>query len=194
MEEVREWVRAMAGVVTVASFVGNLHVAYRVWHAQSSYGIAFFPLGLAVLCSNAWMLYGRAAGDSTVMWANACSLALVGFVAMVHRAFARDTGPGGTVVMMLLLVYITVPVTTVEEHGNLAVIFAVACDLQAVARIWRKELLPNAAAWRLSTGVLWTLHGVFSLNVRVFLGNFVGVVVAAAELILAVWYVVVGRR
>ncbi|XP_037528194.1 uncharacterized protein LOC119405428 [Rhipicephalus sanguineus] len=128
----------LAGVVTIACFLGSLSMAYQMCHASNSSGIPFFPLGAAIICVNAWMLYGLAAGDSIVVRVNACSLTLMAV-------------------------------------------------LSPILRILQKIPLPEIAAWTLATCGVWALYGILAWEVWLFLANFIGVVVAAAELILAVW-------
>ncbi|XP_049275362.1 uncharacterized protein LOC125759920 [Rhipicephalus sanguineus] len=187
MKEAQDWVRAIAAVMTIATFVGSLTVADQIWHARSSSGIEYFPLGLGLLCRNTWMLYGYTAGEYTVMCVNACGFALAVFISREHRAFSPDTKHDGTVMLWLVLMNIFFPWSSAVELGKLAVILAVISDLQPVLRICRKAPLPYTAAWTLATSGLWTLYGVLSWNECIFLGHIVGVLVAAAELILAVW-------
>ncbi|KAL1469084.1 hypothetical protein MTO96_004814 [Rhipicephalus appendiculatus] len=163
MEATREWVGTVAGVVTLASFVGGLSLAWRVRRAATSTGIAFAPVAAAAVCCHSWLLYGRAAKEFTVVWVNACGLPLMLINAAVHRAYARDSGPGWLLLAALSALQLTAPMMSVVWTGP----------------------LPELAAWALAACGLWSAYGALGGDVPLCASNLLGALVAAAELTAA---------
>lgn len=182
----REWVGRVAGIVTLASFVGSLSMSWRVWRARNSMGVAFSPLAAAIICLHAWLLYGRAAGDPNVVWVNACGLILMLVNALVHRLYSRDNGPGLALLTTLAALQLVSPVLTVVWLGNVAFVCTLACNAAPIARI-RTVPLPEIAAWTLCACGLWTAYGVLARDMPLFASNLIGAVFAAVELTVAMW-------
>ncbi|XP_075527196.1 uncharacterized protein LOC142559490 [Dermacentor variabilis] len=182
----REWVGRVAGIVTMASFVGSLSMSWRVWHSGNTIGVAFSPLAAAAICLHAWILYGRATGDPNVVWVNTCGLVLMLVNAFVHRLYSRDRGPGVALLATLAAMQIASPAMSVTWLGNLAFVTTVACNAAPVARI-RTVPLPEIAAWTLSACGLWTAYGALARDAPLFASNLVGTVFAAVELGVAAW-------
>ncbi|KAL1469083.1 hypothetical protein MTO96_004814 [Rhipicephalus appendiculatus] len=157
MEATREWVGTVAGVVTLASFVGGLSLAWRVRRAATSTGIAFAPVAAAAVCCHSWLLYGRAAKEFTVVWVNACGLPLMLINAAVHRAYARDSGPGWLLLAALSALQLTAPMMSVVWLGRVASLYTVACNAAPVSRIKDGTA---ARARRLGAGGVRSLVGV----------------------------------
>lgn len=183
MEAARDWTGHVAGVATLASFVGGLSLAARVHRARSSGGVAFGPLAAAALCCHSWLLYGRAAGQPTVVWVNAWGLPLVLLNAAVHRAYADSAGPGWALLGALAALQLadSARILTVAWLGRIASIATVACNAAPLARL-RSGPLPDLAAWALLVCGLWAAYGALAGDAPVFLCNLLGALVAAAEL------------
>ncbi|KAH6941888.1 hypothetical protein HPB50_023697 [Hyalomma asiaticum] len=184
MEATREWIGTVAGVVTLASFVGGLSLARRVRRAGTSTGVAFAPVAAAVVCCHSWLLYGRAAQEFAVVWVNACGLPLMLVNAAVHRAYAKDSGPGWALLAALGALQLAAPMMSVVWLGRVASLYTVACNAAPVSRI-RTGPLPELAAWALAACGLWSAYGALGGDVPLFACNLLGALVAAAELTAA---------
>ncbi|KAH7970182.1 hypothetical protein HPB49_000763 [Dermacentor silvarum] len=184
MEATREWVGTVAGVVTLASFVGGLSLAWRVRRAGTSAGVAFAPVAAGAVCCHSWLLYGRFANEPAVVWVNACGLPLVLVNAVVHRAYARDSGPGWVLLAALGALQLAAPMMTVVWLGRVASLYTVACNAAPVSRIWTGPL-PELAVWALAACGLWSTYGALGGDVPLCASNLLGALVAVAELTAA---------
>ncbi|XP_077498358.1 uncharacterized protein LOC144109439 [Amblyomma americanum] len=187
MGSAQEWVGWVAGVVTLASFVGGLSLAWRVHRRASSAGIAFAPMAAAVMCCHAWLLYGRAVLEPAVVWVNAWGLPLLLFNALVHRAYSSDWGPGWALLGALAALQVAAPMMTVSWLGRLASFYTVACNAAPLARVTSGPL-PELAVWALAACGLWTAYGALAGDVLLCSSNLLGALVAVAELSAAAWY------
>lgn len=181
MEAARDWTGHIAGVVTLASFVGGLSLALRVYRARSSSGVAFGPLAAGALCCHSWLVYGRAARQPAVVWVNAWGLPLVLLNVGVHRAYARSAGPGWALLGALAALQLAAGALSVAWLGRIASLATVACNAAPLARL-RSGPLPDLAAWALVVCGLWAAYGALAGDAPLCLCNLLGALVAAAEL------------
>lgn len=191
----RDWVGHIAGVVTLASFVGGLSLALRVHRARSSSGVSFGPLAAAALCCHAWLLYGRAARQPGVVWVNAWGLPLVLLNAAAHRAYARTSGPGWALLGALASLQLAAGtrLLSVTWLARIASVATVACNAAPLARV-RSSPLPDLAAWALVVCSLWAAYGALLGDAALCLCNLLGALVAVAELAAAAIRRHKGRR
>lgn len=193
MEAARDWVGHIAGVVTLASFVGGLSLALRVHRARSSSGVAFGPLAAAALCCHSWLLYGRAARQPAVVWVNAWGLPLVLLNAVVHRAYARASGPGWALLGALASLQLAgTRLLSLTWLARIASVATVACNAAPLARA-RSSPLPDLAAWALVVCGLWAAYGALLGDAPLCLCNLFGALAAVIELAAAAIHRYKGR-